>query len=272
MRIAIRFAYDGRRFQGYGRIPGKKTVEGVMLEALRSQDEKAMLKSGSRTDRGVSALANVAVVETEGELDFNWLNAKLRDIWITGFVSVDENFRPRCAEWRWYRYFFGDPTIDVEKARECGSLFVGTHDFRNFARPDHRKTIRTIYDVKITAYRPPEFPLAITVMDIRGRSFLWNMIRRIARVVMDVGMGKLDLEQVREAIEKPLKRRVFGSMPPEPLVLMKVHYRDLAFRRVRLLRSTRREIALNFHHDLAFSFLAQYLLSPGEIWYPPDLW
>ena len=34
MRIALKFAYDGRNFHGYARQPQLKTVEGEIIKAL----------------------------------------------------------------------------------------------------------------------------------------------------------------------------------------------------------------------------------------------
>ena len=36
MRIAVKFAYDGKKFYGYARQPNLKTIEGELLSTLVS--------------------------------------------------------------------------------------------------------------------------------------------------------------------------------------------------------------------------------------------
>jgi len=225
MRTAIRFAYDGTRFGGYPPAEGRRTVEGALLDALREQVPSAVLRSGSRTDRGVSAVANVALVESDRAIDPRRLAAGLEDIWITGVATVGASFRPRLADWRWYRYHLVERSLDPVLASRCADLFVGTHDFRNFARVDARDTRRTVLRSEVNAMddRP------VVTLDIVGRSFLWRMVRRIAAAVEAVGTGNASVDELREALERSGTRRTFGTAPPEPLVLMKVRYGGLVF-------------------------------------------
>ena len=70
MRLALKLAYDGRKFHGFARQPGLDTVEGTILATLKHQGyitalSQAKLRVASRTDKGVSALGNVMVVEID---------------------------------------------------------------------------------------------------------------------------------------------------------------------------------------------------------------
>ncbi len=69
MRVAIKFAYDGKNFSGYARQPGQRTIEQALLDILIEQrifqDTKmSCFRTASRTDKGVSALGNVCAFDT----------------------------------------------------------------------------------------------------------------------------------------------------------------------------------------------------------------
>jgi tRNA pseudouridine38-40 synthase len=64
MRIALKFAYDRKQFNGYARQPSLKTVEGKIIDLLTSHDfiedaKESMFRSASRTDKEVSSLGSV---------------------------------------------------------------------------------------------------------------------------------------------------------------------------------------------------------------------
>ena len=70
MRVAIKFAYDGKQFHGYARQPKLKTVEGELLKALVKHGfiediKESIFRSASRTDKDVSALCNVVGFNTD---------------------------------------------------------------------------------------------------------------------------------------------------------------------------------------------------------------
>ena len=71
---AVMIAYDGREFTGSQRQPDKKTVEDECIRALKKVHaiesvKDSRFRAASRTDRGVSALCNVIVFETEFKKD-----------------------------------------------------------------------------------------------------------------------------------------------------------------------------------------------------------
>ncbi len=224
MRVALRFAYDGRGFHGYARQPNVRTVEGEILGALdRINARHIRFSSSSRTDRGVSALGNVIAFDTNfrpKELP-SALNANLDDIYFTGYSEVPLDFNPRHASQRWYRYHLAGEH-DLDTLRKSAALFVGKHDFSGFSRSEKdRNPVRDISDISVE--KDGEW----TFVDFRARSFLWQMVRRIVGAMLSFEEGKIDEKDIIAAFGGAwLQPRIAA---PEPLFLMNVSYERLRF-------------------------------------------
>ncbi len=231
MRIALKIAYDGSKFYGFQRQPDVRTVEGELLNALRKlgvigDPKEARFQGASRTDRGVSAFFNVVAFNTENpKLAVpRILNHQLRDVWVLGIAEVPEDFHPRFyARGKTYRYYLLDEGFDIDAMRDCGFLFMGEHNFSNFARLERGKNpVRRITDLKIAKQND------IVVIEISGESFLWEMVRRIVTALKLCGLGVLGMNEIREMLELKVKRKL-PPAPAENLVLWKIEYENLRF-------------------------------------------
>jgi tRNA pseudouridine38-40 synthase len=246
MRYAIKFAYDGTQFSGSQRQPNVKTVEGEIIDCLVKHHALENLKDAkfqvaSRTDVGVSALGNVLAITTNFQPKnlLNILNSKLPHCWFYGITEVDSKFNPRHAIMRWYRYhLYNDPklsnlpniklygkdktgfsnSVPVEKIQEAATLFQGSHNFRNFAKPNLDNTERTIES--ITAITAGDW----IYIDIRAKSFLWHQVRRLVNSWILYATGELTLKMLKDALNKPSTSHDFGVAPAESLFLMDIDY------------------------------------------------
>ena len=219
MRFASKFAYDGKFFFGYAKQPKLRTVEGEIINALKkTKIAYENFGSASRTDRGVSALGNVISFNTDFKGNIlSALNANVKDVWFYAVSKVDEKFNPRYAKERWYGYFLFNSGLDVDKMKKASELFVGTHDFSNFARVENKNPVRKINSLKIK--EKGDF----IIIDIKAESFLWNMVRRIVSAIEKIGKKEIEIGVIKNALE-PRKRFDFGSAKPEGLILMDVKY------------------------------------------------
>ena len=221
MRLALKIAYDGTLFHGYALQPGIKTVEGEIEEKLKEMGaiSHSRLSVASRTDKGVSSAGNVIAFDTQMAASsvVNALVHSLRGIWIIGFAEVNSDFNPRYAIKKKYRYYLYNDGIDIHALKEAINLFVGEHDFTNFARLDGRNPVRKIEKAKVSG-------TLILKIDFEGKSFLWNQVRRMVAAAEKVGRGKVSLEDVEQALAKKSKRN-FGIAPPENLLLIDVAYK-----------------------------------------------
>ena len=69
-------------------------------------------------------------------------------------------------------------------------------------------------------------------IDIYGESFLWNMVRKMMRVFVDVAIGKMTLDEVQNLLN-PLPdapRANIKVMEAEYLILMDIQYDGIKFR------------------------------------------
>jgi tRNA pseudouridine38-40 synthase len=226
MRIAIKFAYGGKKFQGYVRQPNMKTVEGELIKNLTQQGfiedaKNSCFRSASRTDRGVSALGNVVAFNTDSSKEhiFQTLISEITDILVYGIKIVEPNFYPRYAKWRIYRYYLKNGNSKLEKILSTVALFTGEHNFHNFARVEADKNPIRIIDTILVTEQDDFF-----IIDFYAQTFLWHQIRRIVSALEKVIIGKLEKEQIIDALANPEKKVDFGLAPAEPLILRDIIY------------------------------------------------
>lgn len=265
MRIALKIAYDGTRFYGFQRQPDLRTVEGDIIKVLKKlriiEDvREANFKGASRTDRGVSAFGNVIAFDTaKPELtEPRILNHHLRDIWILGKAEVPEDFHPRFwAKNKIYRYYLFDDGIDVTKLKACAKVFLGEHDFSNFAHLEEFKNpVREVNRIDVFSRG------RIIVVEIEGKSFLWEMARRIVTALKLCSLGVLSIKDV----ELMLKEKVGKKLPPAPpenLVLWEVVYEGIKFKKdAYAIEKVKREFLEGFRKYLTKSaILEDWLIS-----------
>ena len=228
MRLAVRFAYLGDGFCGSQVQPGCRTVEGEMLSAIRRitgwDDDSISLRIASRTDKGVNATGNVAAFHCpDGDPHelLRALNAVSEGVFYRSFAIVDEDFNPRHATLREYKYVLPSKGLDPDLARNCASLFVGEHDFLRFCRPDGKPTVLTLDSLDV------ETVDETVVLTYRAKYFLWNMVRRTAAAISSVASGRSTVDDVSAALEGRAVN--FGIARPDALTLTDIRYDGLEF-------------------------------------------
>jgi len=227
-RTAVKIAYSGDMFAGSQVQPGLRTAEGDVLSDIikvggASADEIDM-KFAGRTDKGVNALGNVVVFNTDIDDNFillKALNAVSKSVFYRSAANVNDAFNPRHAKERIYRYVLPANGIDFESAVKCASVFEGKHDFIHFCKTSDKGTVINMRSVKVAR--------SGDALDIEFRSeyFLWNMIRRIVAAISAVGHGHSSLDDVEKALNgKPVS---FGLARPDALTLIDIIYDGIEF-------------------------------------------
>ncbi|BAW31614.1 MAG TPA: tRNA pseudouridine(38-40) synthase TruA [Methanothermobacter sp.] len=222
-KIVLKVAYIGTAYHGFQRQPDLPTVESELINALKEANiiespREARFQAAGRTDKGVHSLGNLVAFFTPYEVHVNQINDILpRDIKVLASASVYYGFKVRYPIRRYYRYILFDGDLDMELMSLAASKFEGTHDFTNFSKRVERNPIRRIESVKIQGEDD------YYIIDVVGESFLWQMVRKMVKVIADVGRGKIEPENVDELLN-PGERIHIEPMPPENLILMGLEY------------------------------------------------
>ena len=219
MRVAARLGYWGPAYHGYARQPDVDTVEGDLIRALRriraiSDPTSARLAVASRTDRGVSALANVVAFDTAIS-PRNLPQATLgtmHDAWLWASVPVQDTLNPRHARLRHYRYHFRRD-LTMKGLREAAEFFEGEHDFTSFT------VGRVAGPLKIDKIQVRRDPLFI-VADFQAERFARGLVRRIAGAMEAYARHKLTKADLRGALQGHRLRT--PPADPEGLFLLDV--------------------------------------------------
>ncbi len=248
----LTIAYDGTDFHGWQIQPGKPTIQGEIVSVLRRlTQEDVMLHGAGRTDAGVHALGQVGSFRTRSglsALEFQRaLNALLPPaIRIVGAEEVGPDFHARWSatgktyRYRLYRGKVVPPFIwryvlhypfplDEEKMSEAARRFVGVHDFAAFAASSgseeddrERTTEREIFSATIERSETRDE----LVFSVQGRSFLRYMVRKMTGTLLDIGRGRLAVDDIDRLYELKDRSKSGPTVPPQGLVMVEVKHKE----------------------------------------------
>ncbi|MDE6795564.1 MAG: tRNA pseudouridine(38-40) synthase TruA, partial [Muribaculaceae bacterium] len=135
-----------------------------------------------------------------------------------------------------YPYCWHSPArLDIDKMNEAASALLNVDDFTSFAKLhsdaktnicDVRKAYWAIIDKNCDSSFLNLFNDGI-VFTISADRFLRNMVRAIVGTLVDVGRGKLSLDNFKDIIVKKDRCSAGTSMPAQGLFLWEVKYKYL---------------------------------------------
>lgn len=247
MRYFLEFAYDGGAFHGWQRQPNASSVQQTIEEALGVVLGCPTPVTGAgRTDTGVHARQMYAHFDIESEISDPWrllrsLNRMCgRDIALRKLIPVADDAHARFdASERSYKYFVvfekapflrdyvweSPSALDVERMNEAAEILLETEDFTSFAKL-HTDVKTNICDVRKAVWDPydNQFGIPGIVFTITADRFLRNMVRAVVGTLVDVGRGKLSIEEFRNVIQAKDRCSAGTSMPAQALFLWSVKY------------------------------------------------
>ena len=241
--LRLDICYDGTRYRGWQRLPGKDdTIQGKLETVLsRILGENIEVSGSGRTDAGVHAYHQVANFHTESSMTAGEILANLRrylpeDIGIYSCRDVSPRFHARLnAKEKTYRYRIWNSEepcvferrycavfaqeLDIASMEAAARILTGEHDFSAFCGNARMKksTVRYIRSIEIQRVGP-EIHLTFT-----GNGFLHNMVRILVGTLIEVGRQERSAQSVGTLFGG--KRADAGFLaPPQGLCLMEVFY------------------------------------------------
>lgn len=240
-RYFITFSYDGTAYHGWQIQPHSISVQEQLQKALSTLLRQSIEVVGAgRTDTGVHARKMVAHFDF-GELDCSQLVYKLnkmlpKDIAVYKVEQVSKDMHARfSAKSRTYHYFlhlskepflrayswqmYGD--LDFDLMNKAALVLMEYRDFTSFSKvnTDTKTNDCTITEAHWDRVGDNQWRFTIS-----ANRFLRNMVRAIVGTLVEVGRGKLTIEQLRQVIEAKDRCRAGDSVPGNALFLVEVLY------------------------------------------------
>ncbi len=239
-------AYDGTDFNGWQKQPDGQSVQDKIEQALKTVFRRSVRTIGAgRTDAGVHAREQVF------HFDAHWVHtpeALLHSL----RRSLPEAISPRriervgskfhallSARGKRYRYrvckgwalpefdrvchSMRDRGMNLGAMREASKRFIGTHDFSSFSANrrcgDQESPVKTVWRADWID-KGRELHLVV-----EGGGFLYKMVRGMTGAMLDVGLGKIEPEEIGEILASCKRTARVVSAPAKGLHLEKVFYR-----------------------------------------------
>ncbi len=244
MNYRMKISYDGTRYKGWQRLKNtdmtvQTKIENILFEMLY---EPVELIASGRTDKGAHAIGQVANFKTSIDIPTKELKEYLYrylpdDIVVTSVKKVEENFHSRYhAKEKTYIYkiyndYYHDPflrktslhvqeSLNMEAMKKAADHFIGEYDFSAFTtkKSKTKSMVREIYNIEILK-SGHEIDFKVT-----GNGFLHHMVRTIVGTLVEVGLGRIKPNDIKNIIESKDKLKTGPTLPAKGLYLYDVKY------------------------------------------------
>lgn len=250
VQLLLRFGYAGDRFHGLQPQPDVPTAGGALRQRLLDAGIKVKcLVFAARTDKGVHAIRAVATCFFRRPPQLSWQTfARQRAVFErprddglrhVRAIQVPRNVHARGnASGKHYRYVIRDGLggeifrprdhasywpvsipLNIDKMHEAGQALVGHHDFSAFRSPRCQApdAQRELHRVEVTRSAS-----GAVVIDIRGKSFVRQMVRIIVGSLGLVGGGLMTVQRLAEILRLKDRMQAGPIAPAGGLTLVEV--------------------------------------------------
>ena len=243
-RYFVYFSYDGTAYHGWQVQPNGVSVQEVLERALTTVVRRHIEVVGAgRTDAGVHARQMVAHFDLEQPepIDCRQLAYRLnrllpRDIAVDRVQEVSPDKHARfSAKSRTYHYYLHtakDPflrhyscelhyALDFDAMNLAASHLMSVSDFGAFCKShsDTKTTLCRVTEARWVSDAPHSWHFVIT-----ANRFLRNMVRAVVGTLIEVGRGRMTIEDFDSVVASGKRTAAGESMPANALFLHKVEY------------------------------------------------
>ena len=249
MRYFVTLSYDGTHYHGWQIQPNGTSVQETLqkcLSTLLRQDIEVV--GAGRTDAGVHAAMMVAHFDMRHDTltsvpDCSQLVYRLNkmlpsDIAVQEVKPVADDMHARfSAKSRTYHYYICTSKkpfarhyswyvyggLDFGKMNEAAATLMEYDDFTSFSKvkTDTKTNLCTVTCANWREAEPNVWRFTIT-----ANRFLRNMVRAIVGTLVEVGRGKMSVDDFRRVIEDKNRCSAGESVPANALFLVNVNYDD----------------------------------------------
>jgi len=242
-RYFIYLAYEGTNYHGWQVQPNGVSVQECLQKALSTllRLEIEVVGAG-RTDAGVHARLMVAHFDFENNIaDLTLLADKLNrilppDISVYRVCEVNPEAHARFdAISRTYKYYITSVKspfnrhlkcrihglLDYELMNRAAQVLFDYTDFTSFSKLHTDVKTNNCRIMHAEWVREDETTWVFT---IKADRFLRNMVRAIVGTLVEVGRGKLSIEEFRKVIEQKDRCKAGASVPGHALFLVDIEY------------------------------------------------
>ncbi|KJD31647.1 pseudouridine synthase [Tamlana sedimentorum] len=239
MRYFLELSYNGTEYHGWQNQPNAISVQEVIEKALSTLlNTKISIVGAGRTDAGVHAKQMFAHFETDQIMDnlVYKLNSFLpKDVAIHNLFEVKTDGHARFdALSRTYLYriatkknvfnfnntYFVNQELDLEKMNKASKILFEYIDFQCFSKTN--TDVKT-FNCKVmqAEWNRVEDEIHFTV---KADRFLRNMVRAIVGTMVNIGLGKIEVEALHDIIQSKNRSEAGFSVPAHGLYLTHIEY------------------------------------------------
>ncbi|QLQ37859.1 tRNA pseudouridine(38-40) synthase TruA [Micromonospora robiginosa] len=248
-RLRLDVSYDGTDFSGWAPQPTRRTVAGVLMEALDlvlGAGTVTGLTVAGRTDAGVHATGQVCHLDLptevwrahEGRLLRRLARLLPTDARVRAMTEVPADFDARfSATFRRYEYRVTDAPwgaeplrrrdtlawpkpLDLAALNEAAAGLVGEHDFAAYCRrKENATTLREV--TRLDWRRDPD---GILVATVQADAFCQNMVRSLVGAMLVAGDGRRPVAWPAGLLTRRERSSEVTVAPAHGLALVEVGY------------------------------------------------
>lgn len=239
-RYFLEVAYKGTLYSGFQIQDNASSIQQEVEKALEVFYRQPIALTGSsRTDTGVHAMQNFFHFDYQGVIEdkvlYNMNSILPADIVVKSIRPVAPDAHCRydalSREYRYYLYRQKNPfladrawfypyTLDRDKLRAAAALIPEYQDFTSFSkRSTQVKTF--LCTVQESAWKEEETGL---VYHVKANRFLRGMVRGLVGTMLQVGRGKLSVEDFAEVIRRKDNQLADFSAPGHGLFLYQIYF------------------------------------------------
>lgn len=246
LRYFIELSYNGKAYHGWQYQPNAQSVQDVLESCLSTLLKKEISIVGAgRTDTGVHAKQMFAHFDSEEKIDQIDLLYKLnsflpKDIAIAKIHEVNDDAHARfSAESRSYLYrisrekdafnfdyaYSFKQALDLKAMKDCCDLLLNHKNFKCFSRSN--TDVKT-YNCNVMLAEWVQMDNELHFR-IKADRFLRNMVRAVVGTLLEVGQGKMTINEFKAVLDSKDRTKAGPSAPAHGLYLTEVEYPQSIF-------------------------------------------